>query len=57
MRVERNLMRKRISLLFAALMLGLTMSFGGVAFAKIQSGRHGLHDPRRGDAWRTAADV
>ncbi len=30
-------MRKRISLLFAALMLALTMSFGGVAFAKIQS--------------------
>ena len=26
-------MRKRISLLFAALMLALTMSFGGVAFA------------------------
>jgi hypothetical protein len=33
MRVERNLMRKRISLLFAALMLALTMSFGGAAFA------------------------
>jgi len=30
---ERNLMRKRISLLIAALMLALTMSFGGVAFA------------------------
>ena len=30
-------MRKRISLLFAALMLALTMSFSGVAFAKIQS--------------------
>ena len=28
-------MRKRISLLIAALMLALTMSFGGVAFAKI----------------------
>jgi hypothetical protein len=28
-------MRKRITLLFAALMLALTMSFGGVAFAKI----------------------
>ena len=27
-------MRKRISLLIAALMLALTMSFGGVAFAK-----------------------
>ena len=26
-------MRKRISLLFAALMLALTMSFGGAAFA------------------------
>jgi hypothetical protein len=32
---ERNLMRKRISLLIAALMVALTMSFGGVAFAKI----------------------
>ena len=30
-------MRKRITLLIAALMLALTMSFGGVAFAKIQS--------------------
>ncbi len=31
---ERNLMRKRISLLIAALMLALTMSFGaGAAFA------------------------
>jgi hypothetical protein len=28
-------MRKRISLLIAALMLALSMSFGGVAFAKI----------------------
>ncbi len=28
-------MRKRISLLFAALMLALAMSFGGVALAKI----------------------
>jgi hypothetical protein len=27
-------MRKRISLLFAALMLALTMSFSGVAFAQ-----------------------
>jgi hypothetical protein len=29
-------MRKRISLLFAAVVMALTMSFGGVAFAKIQ---------------------
>jgi hypothetical protein len=28
-------MRKRITLLVSALMLALTMSFGGVAFAKI----------------------
>jgi hypothetical protein len=28
-------MRKRITLLFAALTMALTMSFGGVAFAKI----------------------
>jgi hypothetical protein len=32
---ERNQMRKRIWLLIAALMVALTMSFGGVAFAKI----------------------
>jgi hypothetical protein len=32
---RRHFMRKRISLLIAALMLALTMSFGGVAFAKI----------------------
>jgi hypothetical protein len=31
-------MRKRITLLIAALMLALTMSFGGVAFA---GGHHG----------------
>ena len=30
-------MKKRISLLIAALMLALTMSFGGVAFAKIST--------------------
>jgi hypothetical protein len=30
-------MRKRITLLIAALTMALTMSFGGVAFAKIQS--------------------
>ena len=34
MREERYLMRKRISLLLAALMLALTMSFGGVVFAQ-----------------------
>jgi hypothetical protein len=28
-------MRKRVTLLVAALMMALTMSFGGVAFAKI----------------------
>ncbi len=32
-------MRKRITLLIAALMLALTMSFGGVAFAKITEQR------------------
>ena len=31
-------MRKRISLLFAALMLALTMSLGSVAFAAIDEG-------------------
>jgi hypothetical protein len=30
-------MRKRVRLLFAALLMALTMSFSGVAFAKIQS--------------------
>jgi hypothetical protein len=30
-------MRKRIALLFAAVVMALTMSFGGVAFAKITS--------------------
>jgi hypothetical protein len=30
-------MRKRITLLIAALTMALTMSFGGVAFAKIQA--------------------
>src|SRR5215203_5611704 len=35
---ERNLMRKRISLLIAALMVALTMSFSGVAFAQIDEG-------------------
>jgi uncharacterized protein HemX len=30
-------MRKRVSLLLAALVMALTMPFGGVAFAKIQS--------------------
>ena len=41
---ERNLMRKRISLLIAALMLALTMSFGavgGVAFADPNCGQVG----------------
>jgi hypothetical protein len=28
-------MRKRVTLVFAVLMMALTMSFGGVAFAKI----------------------
>jgi hypothetical protein len=37
MKEERNLMRKRISLLIAALMLALTMSLGGVAFAQGKS--------------------
>jgi len=35
---ERNLMRKRITLLIAALMMALTMSFSGVAFAAINEG-------------------
>jgi hypothetical protein len=35
---ERNLMRKRITLLIAALMMALTMSFGSVAFAAVTEG-------------------
>lgn len=35
---ERNLMRKRITLLFVALMMALTMSVSGVAFAQINEG-------------------
>jgi hypothetical protein len=42
---ERNLMRKRISLLIAALMLALTMSFSGVAFAKVSKENPGGNEP------------
>jgi hypothetical protein len=41
---ERNLMRKRISLLIAALMLALSMSLGSVAFAAQNEG------PGKGDS-------
>jgi hypothetical protein len=36
-------MRKRITLLIAALMLALTMSFGSVAFAAIEEGNGNGH--------------
>ena len=39
-------MRKRITLLIAALMLALTMSFSGVAFAKITQENQGGNEPR-----------
>jgi hypothetical protein len=42
---ERNLMRKRISLLIAAPMLALSMSSGGVAFA---GGHHGCKPGSQG---------
>jgi disulfide bond formation protein DsbB len=42
---ERYLMRKRIVLLIAALMLALSMSFGGVAFA---GGHHGCSKHSQG---------
>jgi hypothetical protein len=42
---ERNLMRKRISLLIAALMLALTMSFSGVAFGAITKENPGGNEP------------
>jgi hypothetical protein len=47
---ERNLVRKRITLLMAALMMALTMSFGSVAFAKIDEG------PGRGNPDTNPAD-
>jgi hypothetical protein len=36
-------MRKRITVLLAALMLALSMSFGGVAFAGGSGGHHSFH--------------
>jgi hypothetical protein len=39
-------MRKRIALLFVALMMALTMSFSGVAFAKITKVNGGGHTPK-----------
>ena len=38
-------MRKRIALLLTALMLALSMSFGGVAFAKITQTNGGGNTP------------
>jgi hypothetical protein len=38
-------MRKRIALLLTALMLALSMSFGGVAFAKITKTNGGGNTP------------
>ena len=38
-------MKKRITLLIAALMLALSMSFGGVAFAKITQTNGGGNTP------------
>ncbi len=39
-------MRKRIALLAMALMMALTMSFSGVAFAKISKENQGGNEPR-----------
>jgi hypothetical protein len=39
------MMRKRIALLLTALMLALSMSFGGVAFAKITQTNGGGNTP------------
>jgi len=39
-------MRKRIALLFAALMVALTMSFSSVAFAKITKENRGGQEPK-----------
>ncbi len=38
-------MRKRITLLIAALMMALTMSFSGVAFAQIEKENKGGNQP------------
>ena len=42
---ERNLMRKRITLLLTALMLALSMSFSGVAFGAITQTNGGGNTP------------
>ena len=39
-------MRRRITLLLAALTMALTMSFSGVAFAKITKENPGGHEPK-----------
>ena len=39
-------MKRRITLLIAALMLALTMSFSGVAFAKVTKENPGGNEPR-----------
>jgi hypothetical protein len=44
MKEERNLMRKRIRLLIAALMMALTMSFAGVASALEEGNGRGNPD-------------
>ena len=52
---ERNLMRKRITLLIAALMLALSMSFGGVAFAGGSGGHHSFHGCKHGSQGKKAS--
>jgi hypothetical protein len=47
-------MRKRITLLGAALMMALTMSFSGVAFAQIEEG-NGKGNPDRNPAGKCPA--
>ena len=47
-------MRKRITLLIAALMLALSMSFGGVAFAG-GSGGHSFHGCKHGSQGKKAS--
>ena len=45
-------MKKRITVLLAALMLALSMSFGGVAFA---SGGHSFHGCKHGSQGKKAS--
>jgi hypothetical protein len=48
-------MKKRITVLLAALMLALSMSFGGVAFAGGSGGHHSFHGCKHGSQGKKAS--